>query len=238
MYFNGKVFHKRVVDRTHQFNYLYPAELFTDIYCLDNKRFKDHLLKSFPRFIDTIHPGLEDLLLECKLIFSGNLEEIEIDLLALPNNSILNRFNPVRFFFIMHKNNCLGLIADVTNTFKEKRAYFVHNNGKIIDRTTLKTKKDMYVSPFNEKHGCYEFQCNYSRQSLKIDINQFFNNKIIVKTRLQGSFLLKRTLIQRLNLLFSGVLVIPRIHWQALVLFLKKHTIFPHGDSGYHNENT
>ena len=238
MYFDGSVFHQRVVGKSHQFTYPYPAELFSNIYDFNGEEFTIAFLESFPRFTDSIHPGLIDHFKECKNIFHGDLKDIQIDFLGLPNNSYFNRFNPVRFFFISHKETCIGLLADVTNTFKEKRSYFIHDHGNSIQNTRLTSIKDMYVSPFNKKNGSYEFECDYSKQNLRININQYYAGELIVRTKLWGSILPKKSFLQRMKFFFSCLLVIPRIHWHALLLFVKKHSIYPHGESGYHNENS
>ena len=58
MYFDGSVFHKRVVGKNHQFTYPYPAELFSNIYDFKREEFTIAFLESFPRFADSIHSGL------------------------------------------------------------------------------------------------------------------------------------------------------------------------------------
>ena len=238
MFFNGHVFHQRVIGKKNTFTYPYPAEFFSDIYCFKTKTFKNDFLNLFPKFIETVHHDLEDHLDSCAQLFQKKYDNISLNFLALPNSSMLIRFNPVRFFFVILRDECIGLIADVTNTFGEKRAYFVHNSGNSIEQTILNCSKDMYVSPFNKKSGKYEFRYSFQEQKLRINIDQFYNDRLIVKTSLFGILSPNRSLLHSAKFILHSLLVTPRIHWQALKLLIKKHTIYPHGETGYHNENS
>ena len=112
----------------------------------------------------------------------------------------------------------------------------IENKGDTISENIwLEVKKNMYVSPFAEKSGFYKF--NLSRNPFKIKINQFNKEKKAeIITNIRGSIIQAKGVAKikfYLGLILSSLLVLVRIHIQALFLWVKKFKIFPHGDSGY-----
>jgi len=99
----------------------------------------------------------------------------------------------------------------------------------------LETDKTMYVSPFADKIGKYKFQLD--DKSLTIKINEFDpKNNLEIVTRLSG--ILKD--FNRLNFLYfvcslylNSLSVLPKIHYQAFLLWRKKLRIFSHKGNGY-----
>ena len=93
----------------------------------------------------------------------------------------------------------------------------------------------MYVSPFSEKIGLYKFNINLSPVIIKI--HEFDKeDQLEIITQLKGDLrkLSRKNLwIYTIRLLYNSLSVLPRIHIQALKLWLKKLKVFPHKGDGY-----
>ena len=153
-----------------------------------------------------------------------------------PNIGFIKSFNPVCFWFLETDIGCKFFVAEVKNTFDENQIYVIENKGDTISENIwLEVKKNMYVSPFAEKSGFYKF--NLSRNPFMIKINQFNEEKKAeIITNIRGSIIRPKDLKKikfYTGLVASSILVLVRIHLQALLLWIKKFKIFPHGGSGY-----
>ena len=64
------------------------------------------------------------------------------------------------------------MVAEVTNTFYERQIYYVDDSLNILDgKKWIPIQKKMYVSPFADKQGLYQFKI--SGKPLDIRINVF-----------------------------------------------------------------
>ena len=137
---------------------------------------------------------------------------------------------------MLDRGKCLLTIAQVTNTFQEKQYYQVSNySEELSPEQWYEVKKNMYVSPFTEKKGFYKFKICLN--PFKIRISQFNPTRgaeIITAIhgrleKLEGSL----SGIRLIKLFCNSLVTVFRIHLQALLLWIKRFRIFPHGDSGY-----
>lgn len=142
-------------------------------------------------------------------------------------------FNPVSFYFCFNAAGILvGAIAEVTNTFREVKPYFVPpvtgSDGAITLR--LRTPKHFYVSPFSGLDLEFDFTLHAPGEKLAVRIDDHAAGSRMLHTALTGIrnpltnrrlawFLLKYPLIT--------VKIITLIHWQALRLWLKRVPCFP-----------
>ena len=67
-------------------------------------------------------------------------------------------FNPASFWYLYSKQKLRAMIVEVSNTFDEKRMYFVRDVRNASDSSTTLVanwEKDFHVSPFNSRKGSY-----------------------------------------------------------------------------------
>jgi DUF1365 family protein len=146
-------------------------------------------------------------------------------------------FNPVSFYFCFNAAGILvGAIAEVTNTFREVKPYFIPpvtgSDGSITLR--LRTPKHFYVSPFSGLDLEFDFTLHAPGEKLAVRIDDHAAGSRVLHTALTGIrgpltnlrlawFLLKYPLIT--------VKIITLIHWQAFRLWLKRVPFFPKADN-------
>ena len=236
--FDGVVFHRRVGNKKHQFEYKYKSAFVEDVFDFKSEKFK--CIKSKVLSFDNNYSDMSEKVIDSMKFFIKD-KKIEtnlckVNLLRTPNIGFIKSFNPVCFWLLETEEDCIFFVAEVKNTFYEDQIYIVENNGEAISENIwLEVEKNMYVSPFAEKSGFYKF--NLSRNPFKIKINQFNKEKKAeIVTNIRGA-IIKMTGIKKLifyfGLALSSILILARIHIQAFFLWIKKFKIFPHGDSGY-----
>ena len=69
-------------------------------------------------------------------------------------------FNPASFWYLYNKRRLEAMIVEVSNTFDEKRMYFLRDTTDPSDTSTASSltarwAKDFHVSPFNSRKGSY-----------------------------------------------------------------------------------
>ena len=165
-----------------------------------------------------------------------SIENLKINLLKTPDFSFLKTFNPVCFWFLKKNEHSLMMVAEVTNTFHEKQIYYVHDSLNILDgKKWIPIQKKMYVSPFADKQGLYQFKI--SAEPLDIKINEFDpNGELEILSNLSGQkidFSWQNKLLIYFSIFINSSLVLVRIHLQALFLWLKKVKVFAHNGKGY-----
>ncbi|MBU6451493.1 MAG: DUF1365 family protein [Cyanobacteria bacterium REEB67] len=136
-------------------------------------------------------------------------------------------FNPVSFYFLFDKNkNAVACVVEVSNTFREMKMYLVQERQEKIFR--LQVPKHFYVSPFAGLDDRFDFILAAPADGrLHISINTLGaedTNKILLSSLSGYSIPFSRGQIV-LNFLQYPLLtlkVIAMIHFQALLLFLKK----------------
>jgi|TARA_B110000259_G_C14028985_1_gene405904 DUF1365 family protein len=236
--FHGKVFHQRVFPKKHKFVYKYESLYVKNIYSFSKFSFlkQSNLFFKFDystsQVKDNIVPWIKKIIKD----FSLDVDFLELNILKTPNTFFKKAFNPVCFWFINYKDQTIAVIAEVTNTFKEQHSYFLDNGGKpITDTQWFKGDKKLYVSPFADRIGKYEF--NFNQNPLKVKINEFDpKNNLEIITSLKGEYIVATGFLRfmmYIRILSNSFIVAPRIHIQAFYLWMKKLKFYSHNGSGH-----
>jgi DUF1365 family protein len=148
-------------------------------------------------------------------------------IMLLTNLNVLGyNFNPVSFYFCFDEHSGpLCAVAEVGNTFREMKPYFLGKEQLKEDQFHLNTTKYFYVSPFIEHDTNFDFNLTIPGEKLNLRIDDYKNEERFFISTLSG---VKKP-VTNLNLLwysirfpFITVKIITLIHWNALWLWLKK----------------
>ncbi len=142
-------------------------------------------------------------------------------------------FNPVSFYYCYDAaGTCVASIAEVTNTFREMKPYFLgpenRRPGASADAPAafhLRTPKHFYVSPFSDVDVAFDFLLRAPSQKLSVQIDDYVGDQRTLTSTLTGParpltdprlawFTLKYPLIT--------LRIIALIHWHALRLYIKR----------------
>ena len=234
-FYEGAIYHKRVHPKTHEFKYKFYL---LDIDVADSSSFEK--LKNsffsinrlnFLSFKTKDHFGTSDNFLENidELLEKFNLEKSsKLRFITLPR--VLNFvFNPISILMVFNKDDIpTHILAEVHN----------YNNGRVIYPVKLEkkgksffgiVKKDMYVSPFFETTGVYEFELKYDEQKLfiKIDLYENQQHKLTAIFNSKAKpYSFKNILKVFIKYMFSTFLVVARTYFQAIRLYLKGLKIY------------
>ncbi|OIR15473.1 hypothetical protein GALL_37950 [mine drainage metagenome] len=138
-------------------------------------------------------------------------------------------FNPVSFWFCHRRDGALrAVLCEVSNTFGERHCYLLHQHAAIADGEILTARKVFHVSPFCQVEGSYRFQFKRNRRMsgeiTLASIDYHDDTGPLLLTSITGSSrpLNDRTIVHALaRFPLMTFMVIARIHWQALKLWLK-----------------
>lgn len=139
-------------------------------------------------------------------------------------------FNPVSFWFCHRRDGELrAILCEVSNTFGERHCYLLNRHEPIANGDSLTARKVFHVSPFCKVEGHYRFQFGRTPRETGEDsmarIDYHDDDGPLLLTSVTGtSTELNDRSIARALLRYPlmTVMVITRIHWQALKLWLKK----------------
>ena len=153
-------------------------------------------------------------------------------IMLLTNMNVLGyNFNPVSFYFIFDQNNePLCSIAEVSNTYREMKPFLFSNENFHIGSYRLNTQKNFYVSPFLSPKDYFSFDLKVPGNRLNIKIDTLAEGKKIFISTLTGT---KKTLTNSALVLYSlafpliPLRIMAQIHWNALLLWLKKIKYHP-----------
>ena len=237
-FFKGQVSHRRVKSKKHGFDYPYRSIFLENIYDFQEKKI-NHIKSSFFDFSYLKNDNSKKIFNNFhKFIKENNIsdENLKINLLKTPDFSFLKTFNPVCFWFLKKNEHNLMMVAEVTNTFHEKQIYYVHDSLNILDgKKWIPIQKKMYVSPFADRQGLYQFKI--SSEPFNIKINEFDpNGELEILSNLSGqkiNFSWRNKPLIYFSIFINSSLVLARIHLQALFLWLKKVKVFVHNGKGY-----
>jgi len=147
-----------------------------------------------------------------------------------------HQFNPVSFYFVYENEQPVCCIAEVSNTFGEMKLFLLGEETLKDNVFTYQTKKYFYVSPFIDHDVDFAFQLHLPSDKLNLRIDDYRNGERFFiatltgkKRELTGARLLGYTL----RFPFITLKVIGLIHWNALLLWLKK---VPYRKKGKHIE--
>ena len=237
-FFKGVVSHRRVKSKKHGFDYPYRSIFLENIYDFQENKI-NHIKSTLFNFSFLKNDDSKEILNNIlKYIKENNIsnKNLRVNLLKTPDFYFLKTFNPVCFWFLKKNGNDLMMVAEVTNTFYERQIYYVHDSLNILDeKKWIPIQKKMYVSPFADKQGLYQFKI--SSDPLNIKINEYDpNGKLEILSNLSGqkiNFSWQNKLLIFFSIFINSSLVLARIHLQALFLWLKKVKVFAHNGKGY-----
>ena len=237
-FFKGVVSHRRVKSKKHGFDYPYRSIFLENIYDFKENKI-NHIKSTFFNFSFLKNDDSKEILNNIlKYIKENNIsnKNLRVNLLKTPDFYFLKTFNPVCSWFLKKNGNDLMMVAEVTNTFYERQIYYVHDSLNILDeKKWIPIQKKMYVSPFADKQGLYQFKI--SSDPLNIKINEYDpNGKLEILSNLSGqkiNFSWQNKLLIFFSIFINSSLVLARIHLQALFLWLKKVKVFAHNGKGY-----
>ena len=158
------------------------------------------------------------------LTTQGIAQPDRIELLAQPR--VLGHvFNPVSFWLCRDAlGQLVNVVAEVTNTFGDRHSYICGADGTPIAPTdTLRSRKILHVSPFQDISGGYAFRFDIRDDKIGIWIDFTDGNGGLLAT-LTGSrrpltnWAILRAAVRRP---FGSRRVLGLIHWQALKLWWK-----------------
>lgn len=155
-------------------------------------------------------------------------------------------FNPISYWLLVDKEeNVKAVLCEVHNTFGQTHNYLLSKeaHSSILPTDILLSDKKLYVSPFNKIEGHYEFSFTYQPNYFKSTIHYFDGTeRQILRTFMEGvSEKLTNKNILSSVLRYPGmtIMVILRIHWQAVRLLLKKlPPTLGYKPKGYSNNQT
>ena len=132
-------------------------------------------------------------------------------------------FNPVSFFLCFDTSDKLiGCITQVRNTFGEAHLYPLVCEPQALP-VEWRFPKDFFVSPFFDSNGEYRVAVRDEGAKLSIVVDLYKDAQLVFGSELKGEakpfsgFNLAKTLIK---FPFTLILTMPRIHIQALILFV------------------
>lgn len=138
-------------------------------------------------------------------------------------------FNPVSFWFCHRRDGTLrAVLCEVSNTFGERHCYLLDQSAPIADGDILTARKVFHVSPFCRVEGSYRFQFKRNRHLsgedtlARIDYHDVDGPLLLTSitgaTRELNNLAVVHALLRFPLMTF---MVMGRIHWQALKLWLK-----------------
>ena len=139
-------------------------------------------------------------------------------------------FNPVSFYYISSKSGePITAVTEVTNTYREMKLYPLGEPTAqgVFERLIA---KDFYVSPFSDPNDSFRFRIGLPDKEWQVSINNITDGKPTLLSSIQGKrrqLSASRLAWYALKYPFLSLGIIFGIHFQALLLFLKKIPYFP-----------
>ena len=140
-------------------------------------------------------------------------------------------FSPLSIFFCYSNQRLNSVIYEVKNTYGDQIEYILETQPDPDGRFRHSHKKDMYVSPFIDMSQTYHFTILPPDEKLSIKINEKDKDGLLLIASQTGRFqdfndwtLAKAFFCYPLML----VKVLILIHWNALILYLKRIKIVPY----------
>ena len=147
-------------------------------------------------------------------------------------------FNPVSIYYCFNEADTKVevIMAEVTNTpWKERHSYIIDNNknNKTTKNISVKLDKRLHVSPFWGMDHKYEWLFSEPSKRLLVNMKNFKDKNKVFDANLsmkRTPFNLKNLIKQVMKFPFLTIIIVFRIHWHALKLWLKKAPFYMHPD--------
>lgn len=224
--YEGRVYHERLKPFNHKFvyNIFFIKFPLSQIDKLENALFSFNRFNLFSFYSrDYLDGSDRSLEIKIKEVLAGEGITVtgEIILHTLPRIMGYG-FNPVSFWYVYNADkNLVAILSEVNNTFGDRHYYLLQNFNEY---KKISSKKVFHVSPFFDIVGDYHFTFNPKSVSINYFDNQegdYFFTSTLAETKTHTY-----STANLLKLFFKyplmSFLVIFRIHWQAIRLFLKK----------------
>lgn len=171
---------------------------------------------------------------EAQLLNAGITEaDGEIWLSCLPR-MLGYVFKPVSFWFCENKaGNVVAILAEVNNTFGDRHAYVLDCRPGYRDGQTIGQEKRFYVSPFFPERGHYQFRFHHEKNAAgtslaRIEVVEGHGAALITSISGRTKPLTHASASAAwIAHPLSSLSVIALIHWQALILWIKRVPLFP-----------
>ena len=137
-------------------------------------------------------------------------------------------FNPVSFYFCYDRQGApVAAIAEVTNTFREVKPYFLGHETQAAVRGEfrLRLPKHFYVSPFSDVDVAFDFTLRAPGERLSVQIDDYTGPERTLTSTLTGArHELTSARLAWFTLKYPALTlrVIALIHWHALRLWCKR----------------
>lgn len=244
--FVGKVRHHRKVPRAHGFDHRFfcfgldldeLSELSRRCWFFGYNRAALFSLHDRDYVVDG--PGTIREKLACLLRRRGVTVELGRIVLVTSARFLGHAFNPVSFYYCHDPSGELALVvAEVNNTFGERHVYVLNERAHDIAGMAAhyRVPKAFYVSPFNDVEGDYDFRFADLAHHLQVEMRIFEGDQVLFYASLTGQprpLDTPSVLWALTRLPFNPFLTLPRIHWEAALLYFRKNlpiTIKPRPD--------
>ena len=227
----GRVSHKRLSPRTHEFRYpmfmlRLPMTRLAQIEPrISRRRFA---WVSFDERDHGARDGSSSLAwVRQALLRHGADAGGDVELVCFPR-MLGYAFKPVSFWICRDfEGGVRAVIAEVQNTFGEAHSYVLRNaDGRSIDSgQTLTASKAFHVSPFLEVAGSYRFRFDFGPTRFAAHIDFFDGSGPVLETSVAGrTEPLTRASLLRAAIRFplQALATTLRIHWHAFLLWRKR----------------
>ena len=242
--FTGTLRHRRFEPRKHEFSYtLFMAWLDIDRIpeTLATSPFTSYNRFNWASFQERDHFGDPQLPLRQRVMNDAREHGVELPdgpIFLLTHLRYLGYcFNPISFYFCYDQSGSIhSVLAEVNSTFGESRNYWLteQNRQRSANALHYRCAKAMHVSPFMDMNLDYEFVLTEPGEELVAHMTTFERGSTTPPS-FDATLALEREPwtarnLGRILLLHPWMTakVIGAIHWQALLLFLKRVPVFSH----------
>ncbi len=155
-------------------------------------------------------------------------------------------FNPVSFYYCFDENDSEVevIMAEVTNTpWNERHSYVIQKKNEETHSSKLSAEleKKLHVSPFWGMDHKYEWSFTQPKNSLSVNMINYKDGEKVFDATLSMKrlpFNIKTVINQILRFPAITIIIVIRIHWQALKLWFKKAPFFIHPSKVNTNKGT
>lgn len=239
--YSGSLRHRRFAPKAHEFTYpLFMAFLDIDRIpeTMRRSRLSSYNRWNWASFDERDHFGNPNISLRKRVEADAQAHGLRLPdgpIFLLTHLRYLGySFNPVSFFFCYSAAGSLDIIlAEVHNTFGESHNYWLDQAAAIgnADSLRYRTRKEFHVSPFMSLDHEYEWTFTPPSQALVVHMSMhspqapFFDATLTLRRQSWTAPALRSALIRHP---WMTAKVIAAIHWQALLLFIKRVPVFTH----------